>query len=149
MNGSAENRASEASEQSGGRESVLTWVAANRMLPLVQRIAADLVACQARLAQLQPKKDSLDRQRHTLAWPQRARRYQLQEQITGGEEEMRLVLGELDNLGLTLVDPGTGQIGFPTLVNRRRAFFSWLPGDDKLVFWHYLDDFERRPIPAS
>ena len=55
----------------------------------------------------------------------------------------------MDGLGVALLDVDAGRIGFPTLVNKRRAFFSWLPGEETLSFWQYADDGERRPIPAS
>jgi hypothetical protein len=149
MKESAEDRASEASAQSTGRETVLPWLVANRMLPLVQRIVADVLECRTRLVQSQAEKAPLDRQRQTLVWTQRARRYQLQEDIVRDEGHLRLVLAELDSLGLTLLDDLTGRVGFPTLVNRRRAYFSWMPGEATLAFWHYPDDAERRPIPAT
>jgi hypothetical protein len=149
MNGSTENRASGASEQFGGNDSVLTWLAASRRLPLVQRIVADVLACHRRLARLHPEKGRLDRRRRSLAWPERARRYQLEEEISGAEGHLREALAELDGLGVTLIDQATGQVGFPTMVNKRRAFFSWLPGEPALAYWHYADDGERRPIPAG
>ena len=43
MSGFTEKRASDASEQPGGEPVVLTWGAAGAMLPLVERIAADVV----------------------------------------------------------------------------------------------------------
>jgi hypothetical protein len=149
MNGSTEPRASEAFDKGGTHDRVLTWVAANRMLPLVQRIVADVIACQQRLAAMQPEKDRLDRHRRDLSWPERARRYQLDEDIAAGELALRAAVTELDGLGLTLLDWETGHVGFPTMVNKQRAFFSWLPGEQTLSFWHYADDSERRPIPAG
>jgi hypothetical protein len=149
MNGSTENRASEAFEKRGSHDRILTWVAANRMLPLVQRIVADVIACEHRLATMQPEKDRLDRHRRDLSWPERSRRYQLDEEIAAGERALRAAVGELDGLGVTLLDLETGRCGFPTMVNKRRAFFSWLPGEQTLSFWHYTDDDERRPVPVS
>ena len=149
MSGSTENRAPRASERSGGRGTVFSWNAASRMLPLVRHIVDDVMECQARLARMQTEKDRLDRQRHRLAWPERARRYQLDEDIAGGERQMRTALGELESLGLTLVDSTKGQVGFPTMVQKQRAFFSWAPGEETLGYWHYTEDGERRPIPAN
>jgi hypothetical protein len=149
MNGSTENRAPGAFEQSGGREVVLTWAAANRMLPLVRRIVADVMEVHSRLARMQSEKDRLDRERRTLAWPERSRRYQLDEAITADERHLRQALGELDGLGVALFDPETGLVGLPTAVNKRRAYFSWRPGEDGLTHWHYAEDAERRPIPAN
>jgi hypothetical protein len=149
MSGSNETRASEAFEKRGSHDHVLSWVAADRMLPLVQRVVADVIDCQKRLSLMHPEKDRLDRHRTDLSWPERARRYQLDEEIAAGEQTMRSACSELDGLGVTLLDIEAGQIGFPTLVNKRRAFFSWLPGEETLSFWRYADDEERRPIPAS
>ena len=50
MSGFTENRASDASERPGGEAVVLTWGAAGAMLPLVGRIAADVVRLHDRLA---------------------------------------------------------------------------------------------------
>jgi hypothetical protein len=149
MNGSTGNRASEAFEKGGGHDRLHTWAAANRMLPLVQHIVAELIECQHRLAAMQPEKDRLDRQRRDLSWPERARRYHLDEDIAAGERDLRAAFSELDGLSVCLLDSETGRVGFPTKVNNRLAFFSWLPGEKALSFWQYADEDERRPIPAA
>ena len=149
MNGSTENRAPEAFDKRGSHDRLLTWAAANRMLPLVQRIVADMIDCQQRLATMQPEKDRLDRHRRDLSWPERARRYQLDEDIAAGEQALRANFSELDGLGVSLLDIATGQVGFPTKVNNRLAYFCWLPGEKTLSFWRYADEDERRPIPAG
>jgi hypothetical protein len=149
MNGSTENRAPEAFEKGGSHDRLLTWVAANRMLPLVQHIVAEVIDCQHRLATMQPEKERLDRHRRELSWPERSRRYQLGEDIAAGERTLRAACGELDGLGVSLLDIHTGQVGFPTKVNNRPAFFSWRPGEETLSFWQYADEGERRPIPAG
>jgi hypothetical protein len=149
MNGSTENRAPEAFEKRGSHDRILTWVAANRMLPLVQRIVAEVIDCQHRLMAMEPEKERLDRHRRDLSWPERARRYQLVEEIAAGEQTLRAACTELNGLGLTLLDLETGKVGFPTKVNNRPAFFSWMPGEETLGFWQYADGGERRPIPAS
>jgi hypothetical protein len=148
MNGFTENRASDASEQSG-REVVLTWGAAGAMLPLVGRIMADVVRLHDRLSRMRPERDRLDRQRHTLAWPDRARRYQLQEEAAATEKELQDMFAELEVLGLMMLHGPTGLVGFPTVVNDRAAFFSWKPGEEGLGFWNYADDLTRRPVPVA
>ena len=35
------------------------------------------------------------------------------------------------------------------MVNNRRAFFSWEPGEDIPKFWHFLEEIVRRPIPPA
>jgi hypothetical protein len=122
---------------------------ARNMVSLVQRIVQDVLQCRQELARMQPEQSWLDSQRRTLAWPQRSRRYQLQEAISAQEEHLAQALGELESLGVVLVDPVRGQVGFPTLVNGRRAFFSWRLGEEHLKHWHFVDEKVRRMIPAS
>jgi hypothetical protein len=149
MNGSREPRASDALVGTGRHDMLLTWETASRMLPLIRQIVADILDSQQRLARDLADKDDLDRQRYDLAWPDRARRYQLSEDIDRQEVRLEQALRELDQLGLALVDAELGQVGFPTIVNNRPAFFSWRPGEDDVRFWHFARDRTRRQVPAG
>jgi hypothetical protein len=149
MNGFTENRASGASERPGESDRVLTWDAGLAMLPLVGRIAADVLLRYRQLVLLRPELARLDRQRRTLDWPQRARRYELADVTAAAEFEFQSALAELEVLGVVLLDASIGLIGFPTLVNNRRAYFSWKPGEDGLKFWNYAGDSARRPVPEA
>src|SRR5262245_33221690 len=124
MSGFTENRASEASERSGSPGRMLTWHASRAMLPLVGRIVEDIVQYHNHLSRLRPELEALDRNRREWAWPQRARRYQLEEEIVAVDGKLRAAIVELEALGLAVLDPTDGLVGFPTLVNERRAFFS-------------------------
>jgi hypothetical protein len=119
------------------------------MLPLVGRIAADVIRHHERLAQLRPERARLDRQRNHLDWPSRARRYQLDEEITAADRELRQTCAELEGLGVALLDEATGLVGFPTIVNDRRAFFSWRPGEDGPCFWSFAGDDARHHVPEG
>ncbi|HXG11946.1 MAG TPA: DUF2203 family protein [Gemmataceae bacterium] len=149
MNGSTENRAPGAPEKPGGPDNVFSLTTARRMLPLVRQIVADILGRGQRLKRLHAEKDCLDRQRRTLAWPGRSRRYQLQDEIADEERGLQEAVAELDSLGLVLLDEDEGRVGFPTLVNERRAFFTWQPGEDGLKHWHFLGESIRRVIPPS
>jgi hypothetical protein len=148
MNESTENRASEEKEKRR-RDVILTLTAASKMLPLVQHIVGEIVVSQSQLALMQCEKERLDRHRRDLSWPERERRYHLDEEITLREKDLRAAVGELESLGVELVDWETGHVGFPTLVNKRRAYFSWRPGEITLQHWIYSNESERRPIPAN
>ena len=149
MNGSTENRAQGASEKPGRRPTVLNLATARRMLPLVQRVVSDVVHSWRRLAQLRPEQNRLDRQRRTLAWPERCRRYQIREDVADAERVLQGALAELTSLAVVLLDPVLGQVGFPTVVNNRQAFFSWQLGEEALNHWHFPEETVRRPIPAT
>ncbi len=63
------------------------------------------------------------------------------------EKELAAVAAEMDALGVVLLNPHVGLIGFPTMVNNRPAFFSWQPDEETLGYWNFADDTTRRPIP--
>jgi hypothetical protein len=149
MAGSTENRTSGAFEKSRGSGATFTWQKAQRMLPLVRHIVGDVLELQRHLRRMQAEKEHLDENRRSLAWPGRSRRYQLQEEITAEEQKLRGVLAELEGLGAVLVAADAGQVGFPTTVNNRPAFFSWQPGEEGLLHWHFAGDATRQPIPES
>jgi hypothetical protein len=148
MNGSTENTAYDASEKPSG-DRLINLGTARRMLPLVRRIVEDIQTGQRLLAALVPEQTRLDREKRTLAWPARARRYQLREEIAFLEQQRQLALAELSALGVALLDLDEGRIGFPTLVNSRHAYFSWRPGEEFLSHWHFDGESARRPIPAA
>jgi hypothetical protein len=149
MNGFTENRAPGAYERPGPHDLVLTWGASHAMLPLVGRIVADIMHGHEQLAQLRPEQERLDRQRHTLAWPERSRRYQVQEEITALETDLRKACTELESLGVAVLHGPSGLVGFPTIVNDRRAFFSWRPGEEDVVYWNFAGDPVRHAVPES
>lgn len=149
MSGSTENTAHSASDRFGAGDRPINLGTARRMLPLVQRVIADLLDGQRRLVQLQREQEHLDRQRRTLAWPERSRRYQLREEIADLELRIQDARAELDVLGVALLDAASGRVGFPTIVNGRSAFFSWQAGEDAIGFWHFEGETGRRQIPTS
>ncbi len=149
MNGFTEHQASGASESAGRRDMILTWATAQDMLPLVGHIVGDIRESHHNLQKLRLEKEGLDQRRRTLAWPDRARRYEVGEEITRQEARLHAACEELHALGLTLIDVETGQVGFPTIVNNRRAFFSWRPGEEGVHFWHFAEDQARRTVPPA
>jgi hypothetical protein len=121
-----------------------------RMLPLVQRIVADLLASEQENGSLLWELEGLDRNRRELNWPERQRRYYIQDEITRVKDRRKDVEAELTVLGVDLVDAVHGRVGFPTIVNAKPAYFSWQPGDVGVGFWHFAEgDVRRRPIPEN
>lgn len=136
-------------EEAEGRTAVLSLTTARRMLPLVQRIVADLLLSRRNLSKLQPEEERLHRVRRNLTWPERERRYAIQEEMTQLDRSVQEALAEMDGLGVAVLDPEEGRIGFPTKVNGKKAFFSWQPGEDTLRHWHFAQEGTLRTIPAS
>ena len=149
MNGSTEHRASDAGEMPSRSQAVLNLGTARRMLPLVGRIVADILQQQRIVDQLGPEQEQLDRNRRTLSWPQRQRRYQIHEEFALAQRELAEALAELEILGVAVIDRQVGQVGLPTVVNGRLAYFSWKPGETTIQYWHFASETTRRTVPAS
>jgi hypothetical protein len=149
MNGSKGYRASDAGEKPERGEVVLSLRTVQRMLPLVARIVDDFLNNQKILGRLLPEEEMLDRKRRTLAWPERQRRYQLKEEVVRAETGLMGAREELDELGVLMLDSHLGRVGFPTMVNNRKAYFSWQPGEDGLHSWHFAEETQCRPIPPA
>jgi hypothetical protein len=149
MNGSTEHRAPDAGEQLDSQQVVLNLGTARRMLPLLRRVVADVVEQQGILARLGPEQDILDRERRILKWPQRQRRYQVHEEFAAARRHLEEALAELEVLGVALIDAAQGQVGLPTVVNGKLAYFSWQPSEPTIQFWHFPGESARRAIPAT
>jgi hypothetical protein len=143
------NRATNPAGKPRKKEVTLDLTTARSMLPLVQSIVADIVTTRRALNKLTPESERLERHRRDLVWQERQRRYQVADEIAAAEKALAVAVGELNGLGVTLVDDEVGEVDFPTKVNGRTAAFSWIAGEDGLRHWHYADEESRRPIPAD
>jgi len=142
-------RAFGASAKSKRKDVNLDLPTARQMLPLVKSIVAEIVDRRTHLNRLHPEQESLERHRRDLAWQERARRYQIQEEIVATEGAYKQAVSELKDLGLALVDVNRGRVAFPTRINGRPAVFTWEPGEESVDFWSYEDEEMRRPIPTE
>ncbi|MBI3821610.1 MAG: DUF2203 family protein [Planctomycetes bacterium] len=149
MSGSRSYPTSDASESPERGEVVLSLKTVHKMLPLVQQIAQDIVDSHAAMSRLHPEEERLDRDRHSLDWPGRQRRYEIKEDLARADKSLEVAHAELRDLGVNVLDDLLGRVGFPTLVNNRRAYFSWVLGEDGLHTWRFADEDVDRPIPVS
>ncbi len=149
MSGSKGFRTPDASDKPERAETNLNLKTVQRMLPLVQRIVDDILASQKALRRLQPEEEALDRQKRVLAWPERQRRYRIKDEMAQADLSLQDALTELRELGVILLDGDEGRVGFPTLVNNRRAYFSWQRGEEGLHSWQFADEDVTRPIPLA
>lgn len=140
-------RAFGASAKSKRKDVNLDLPTARQMLPLVQSIVRDIVDHKNQLSRLHPERETLERHRRDLAWVERERRYNIQEEIQVTEGAFKRAVTELRDLGVSLVDGEAGRVAFPTRINGRPAMFTWQPGEDNVMYWNYEDEDQRRPIP--
>jgi hypothetical protein len=75
-----------------------------------------------------------------------ARRIKLRMQ--GVIDQMAAAVARIDALGITLRDIERGLIDFPALVSGRQVWLCWQLGEDRIGYWHELDEGfgGRRPI---
>ena len=146
MNGSKGDRATGAAETP---EVAFSLKTVHQMLPLVRLIVDDILNHHHALEGLEPEQSRLERRKRQLDWPARQRRYQLQEEMAAQERQLAEAREELTGLGVVMLDEQQGRVGFPTMVNNRRAFFSWRTGEDGLHSWHFAEENSCRPIPAA
>lgn len=146
---STPNRAGNPAGKPRRKDTHLDLPTARQMLPLVKSIVADILTSQTALAELAPEQEKLERHRRDLAWQERARRYQVSEDIRAAETRLTAATAELTSLGVNLTDDPAGEVDFPTKINGRSAAFSWRVGEDRVGHWHYAGEAQRRPIPAD
>lgn len=143
-------KVSPAEQPSGQSEPLFELPTVIKMLPLVSRIAADLLSNREEVIRLRAEHLRLERQRRDLSWPERRHRYLVQDSLADAEKRLRGLINELESLGVAVIDGDTAQLGFPTIVNNKLAFFSWLPGEETVANWHYDgDETRRRPVPEA
>lgn len=131
------------------RKSTFTLSVARAMLPLVRQIVGDVVQANTTLKRWQPELENLQRHRRELTWPERQRRYRLEEETSSAQRHLVDASGELENLGVCLLDSLSGEIGFPTSVNGKEAFYCWQPQEDGVQYWRYANETHRRPLPPE
>jgi hypothetical protein len=142
-------RASRPSKSQDRTPVVLDLPTVRKMLPLVRHIIGDILDAEQQMGTLLWEQDGLERNRRTLNWPERQRRYFLQDEVSRVEQQRKHAIGELKQLGVQVLDVAHGRVGFPTIVNTKPAYFSWQAGEEEVGFWHFTDDERRRPIPVS
>lgn len=122
---------------------------ADTMLPLVSHIAEEIQAHWQRLVELEKEQIDLERRRRELTWPQRERRYAVNDEINTEQAKLRDSVLELEDLNVILVDPVVGETAFPTMVQGRKAYFVWRVGAENVKWWCFANEPQRRVIPES
>lgn len=142
-------RASGPTDQPKRKPNAIDLSTARQMLPLVRSIVQDIVDKKQQLAHLSGEQDMLDRERRSLTWESRRRRYSLSDELNTTSKAYTAAVGELTQLGVSLVDDAAGSVEFPTRINGRPAAFSWQMGEDGVRYWRYAGEEQRRPIPTD
>ena len=116
--------------------SALPWTAerANRALPLVRRIVADMVACHV---EWQDAVSAFEyaTTRSSAAQPD-ADAERLQREAQAKAEEIQRFVAELEALGIECRALDTGLVDFPGERDGRPVYFCWQHGEPAVAHWH-------------
>ena len=122
---------------------------ATRMVPLVARIAEDIVATYAdvnralQAFQLEETRAKGDASRDAIL-------AQRNTEVGQALDRFQKLIEEIEGLGGTLRDYEKGSIDFYGEVDGQIVYLCWQRGEDHISHWHSLEEgfSKRRPLPA-
>ena len=122
---------------------------ANRTLPLVRRIAEDIVL-QYRRWQEKVREFEMVTTRSTADRPD-AEAERLQREVQELAAEIDGYIGELTSLGIEFKDYERGLVDFPGEHRGRAVYLCWQLGEPEVRFWHDLDAgyLGRQPLDGA
>lgn len=103
---------------------------ANRALPYVSRVVADVVAVHGQVLELRQHIESSDADAEDVA-NQRAYDERM--------ERLSDLVEELQGAGVELKDFEKGLIDFPAVFEGREVLLCWHQGEDQVTHWHEVD----------
>lgn len=122
---------------------------ANRTLPLVRRIAEDIVREHRRWEEAIVELDLVA----TISNPEPAspKVTELEKRIQRIAREIDGFQGELESIGIQLKDRRIGLIDFPSELDGRPMLLCWQLGEPSVQFWHDVDEgfAGRQPLSPS
>jgi hypothetical protein len=107
-----------------------TVALANKALPLVRRIVADIVKVNAQAVTLQDKLERMSEGKDAKA---------LQSELDGRVTRLNELVDELGDVGCELKDYRTGLIDFVGRHKGRDVYLCWKLGEEKVGFWHEIN----------
>lgn len=122
--------------------------AANRMLPLVRRIAADLADLQGSLGARRERIDKLDTRGLVMSAAHEEELADVRSTLQTVQSRIADIENELASLGVIIHSADVGAIDFPSFHEGREVRLCWKLGEEKIGFWHEVRGslVSRQPI---
>jgi hypothetical protein len=108
---------------------------ANKTLPLVRPIMADVMETWEQIIYKRTKLDVLEK--GTLSENELI---QLKEDLNYLIDNTNRYIKEIEQLGCYVEQFTRGVVNFPSLYHGRKVFLCWMPTDSKVEHWHELDE---------
>jgi hypothetical protein len=123
---------------------------ANRTLPLVKRIVADIVAAHPRWRELVAQYELVAAQAKP-EWGESAEQVELRARIADAAREIDRYLAELHGIGCVFKGFEEGLVDFYGKLEGREVFWCWKAGEERIEHWHELEAgyAGRQPIPVT
>lgn len=124
----------------GRRRKTFTLLEANRTLPLVRRIAADIVRTHSQAKRL-----------HTQLTRKLPRndRHVLSVELDAIVSKLQGFVDELAEIGVELKDYQLGLLDFVSYHQGREVYLCWKLGEERITHWHELDSGIQGRQPVS
>lgn len=137
------------------QQAPFTVAGANRTLPLVRVIVADIVALYKDVSERRERLQSLQKRRARK--PTRSDDPYVEEvaaiesDLEKDADRLQDFVEELSKLGVELSDPSDGVVDFPTVMDGTPAFLCWKLGEPEVAYWHRSDTnaSTRQPLPGG
>ncbi len=118
---------------------------ANRMLPLLRSIVADIMSSWEEIIYKRTELECLEkdagRSDPPLANESRETAIaNLKQDLNTLIDRINGYIREVEDLGCFVEEFKRGIINFPSLYNGRRVFLCWKPDEEKVAYWHELDE---------
>ena len=129
---------------------LFTRVEAERTLPLVRRIVADIQEEHGRWRTAM-RQYEIAAAGVRAEWGEPPELIRLWGQVAAHAGTIAGCLAELDTIGCLLKGFDTGTVDFPALREERVVLLCWCPGEERITHWHEMDaGFRgRQPIEHS
>ncbi|MBI1854246.1 MAG: DUF2203 domain-containing protein [Planctomycetes bacterium] len=130
---------------------VFTPEEANKTLPLVRRIVADVVSAHREIQRLHAEYHQRSSRLPERAAMSKADREALEIRVQEQVGQLQGFRAELKSIGCILKDEEKGLLDFPGKIEGRDVWLCWMLGEDTVGFWHELDAgfTGRQPLPRT
>lgn len=115
---------------------------ANRELPRVKRIVAQIAELSALLPELEDQARIAEYQskRASAGADEQDRRQQAKDAAQGAEEELLKAVLSLNSMGIALKGPLEGLIDFPSVRDGEPIELCWKLGEERVEHWHRIGE---------
>jgi hypothetical protein len=139
------------SPQAATGKKYFTAASANKMLPLVRSIVADVTERFKEVAVLRERQAVLGRtRRDAIPAAHREEVEQVDRECDRKQDELQDLMHELNELGVELKGP-EGLVDFPAQIHGREVCLCWKYGEPEVMFWHECKDgfAGRQPLDTA